>query len=97
VRRVVFLRSAAADLVAAARYYEVQQHGLGEEFRVQLGAILEQIILHPLAGVPVDSKHRKRFVRGFPYSVIYTLSPGRISIRAVAHLRRNPDYWKGRT
>jgi plasmid stabilization system protein ParE len=35
-------------------------------------------------------------VRGFPFSIFYKLSNGKIFILSVCHERRNPNIWKSR-
>ena len=39
---------------------------------------------------------RRCLVHRFPYGVLYSVEPEGISILAVMHLRRDPDYWKQR-
>jgi toxin ParE1/3/4 len=39
---------------------------------------------------------KRVFMKRFPYSVYFIELPTRIRIRAVAHARRKPFYWKDR-
>jgi plasmid stabilization system protein ParE len=39
---------------------------------------------------------RKRVLRKFPYSLIYTIERDELLILAVAHHSRRPGYWAGR-
>jgi plasmid stabilization system protein ParE len=43
-----------------------------------------------------DHGTRRYLVHRFPYGVVYRVSRQIIQIIAVMHLRRHPDYWRGR-
>jgi plasmid stabilization system protein ParE len=50
----------------------------------------------PEIGTLISGSTRRVVVSRFPYQVVYHLSPADITIVAVAHLKRRPDYWKTR-
>jgi len=83
-------------LEAAIRWYEKQRHGLGGEFYDAVVRTIAQIIEQPEIGTAVDESTRRILVRRFPYQVVYHLTPTDITIVAVAHSKRRPNYWKGR-
>ncbi len=92
---------AAAELEAAAVWYENQRPGLGAEFLEAVDATLDRIARWPhaaphvpgvVAGVPV----RRAPVTRFPYHVAYLETAGVIRILAFAHDRREPAYWHPR-
>jgi toxin ParE1/3/4 len=86
--------AAKQELEEAARYYQSQRPELGQEFLAELGAAFEQILAHPKAGTPVAGGFRRRLLRRFPYSVFYRITGSVVTIFAVAHQSRRPDYWR---
>lgn len=55
------------------------------------------LCLHPLAGVEWRDQRRRFPLRRFPYSIIYYLRNTELRVVAIAHHRRRPEYWAGRT
>jgi hypothetical protein len=49
----------------------------------------------PGIGTGIGLSHR--LLTGFPFAIAYALDGDRIVVLAVAHLRRRPGYWLGRT
>ena len=96
--KVVLERDADAEMVEAAGYYNEQQPGLGHDFLDKADAAMDEIAAAPLRfGFYRGSKivRSVRFAR-FPYRLLFVVGPSRVSIVAVAHLHRHPDYWKHR-
>lgn len=50
----------------------------------------------PLVGVELRPGVRRRILRRFPYSILYTLDNDVVLVIAVAHQRRRPGYWRRR-
>ncbi len=91
-------READAEMVEAARYYDEQQTGLGSDFLDNVDAAVDQLAADPLRfGLYRGSKTVRgiRLAR-FPYRLLFAVEPNRITVVAVAHLHRHPDYWKHR-
>lgn len=93
---------AAAELEAAAVWYDGQRAGLGLQFL----AAVDRTIQHarawphtgpPMEGLSTDLTVRRLPVSGFPYHVAYLIDDEAIHVLAVAHAHRRPGYWKGRT
>lgn len=89
--------SAEAELAGAARFYEAQLAGLGQDFLFEVGRCFDRVHHSPETGTPCYSRFRRLMLRRFPYSVIYEVSPHSTLIVAVAHQRRKPGYWRKRT
>jgi toxin ParE2 len=51
---------------------------------------------YPEAAPLVNRTVRKKLVRRFPYSVMYSIRAEGIRILAIAHQHRRPLYWRGR-
>lgn len=93
---------AAAELEAAAVWYDDQREGLGLQFL----AAVDRAIQHarswpdtgtPVEGLPPDLAVRRRPVARFPYHVAYLRGEDALVVLAVAHDHRRPGYWKSRT
>jgi len=79
--------------VAAARWYEVRELGLGSDFVNELLRTLDAIEREP-ENVPfLRAPYRCKRLDRFPYAVIYKVTAQRVYVRAVAHGKRRPGYW----
>jgi len=76
---------------------KIRRLGLGARFLAEVGRCIELLVENPEAGPVVLGPVRRRFVRRFPYSVLYTVKPEGVRILAVMHLKRRPQYWVGRS
>jgi hypothetical protein len=88
------LRPARRELREAVRYYNALLPRLGEEFRDEAGEAVRRITELPLAWHPLGGAIRRCQMQRFPYAIIY--EPSEIVIIAVAHLHREPEYWRSR-
>ena len=96
---VRFEDEADAEYRAAGQWYEARRVGLGLEFFDEVDAAIGQVLELPRAGelvrsMPAELAVRRVAVKRFPYHVFYLEAPEEIRILAVAHDRREPDYWK---
>jgi len=96
VKPVVYHCEAHVELVAAAKYYECQRHGLGRRFLRAVHGALAQISGNPERFPFYERPARACRVVGFPYRVVYEDLPDAIYVVAVAHTRREPGYWRRR-
>ncbi len=94
--RVVFLREAEEEMLAAARYYNVESAGLGSEFLTEVERTAEALLQHPHAGPVIRKGIRRRLLARFPFGLLYQIDEDDIVILAVMHLRRRPGYWEQR-
>lgn len=89
---------AEAEVRVSVAYYEVRRAGLGREFRQEFEATLDRIRRMPQAFTAVDDQGtRKHRFQRFPYTVYYVELDDSIWIVAVAHQKRRPGYWSGRS
>ncbi|TAL91238.1 MAG: type II toxin-antitoxin system RelE/ParE family toxin [Rhodanobacter sp.] len=95
--KIRFLRPAREELAEAIRYYNVQKAGLGDVFRNEAWATLQRIREFPLAWQALSGAIRRCQMQRFPYGVIYEPATAEIIVIAVAHLHREPVYWRGRS
>jgi plasmid stabilization system protein ParE len=93
------LPEAEDELLAAAEWYESKRPGLGIEFVATIDEALEDI-LHAPDRWPIWRKarpYRMRIIHRFPYMVFYTSKKSEVRVIAIAHSKRRPGYWIGRT
>lgn len=89
---------AALEHEEQVSYYEARAPGLGRRYHRAFRAAIDRICSAP---------HRYKMVRapairaaslaGFPFTIIFRTSGDRVQVLAVAHHRRRPGYWVGRT
>ena len=94
--RVIFSRYAQLELEDAAHFYERHRNGLGESFRWQVKEASVRIATHPEAWSVERGEIRKCLLHQFPYKILYSIEHDHIFIIAIAHRRREPDYWISR-
>ena len=93
MKRVVYHRLAAKELIKSAALYEAARPFLGERFLDAVNLVLLLVQQHPALGLPGRVGTRSRPVRRFPYRIFYLEQPDRLWIVAVAHQSRKPGYW----
>jgi len=86
------------ELTEGAVYYDREggrEVGLAfiEEFERTVSLLCE----HPTIGTLWRVSRRRFPLRRFPYSVIYYIHWGELRVIAIAHHRRRPAYWSGRS
>lgn len=94
--KIRILDSASNDLISGARFYEQQEHGLGEYFLDSLFADIDSLALY--AGIHVlFFKHYYRLLaKRFPFAVYYKIDGHTVLVYAVLDCRRNPAWTRKR-
>ncbi len=96
-QRPDFTRTATAEYLAAARWYETDRAGRGRAFELAVEAALDHIANQPESHKLVEQTGFRRLViRRFPYALFYRLESGRTVIHAVFHTSRNPSTLRAR-
>jgi len=100
-RRIRLHEEAREEALDAARWYERNRQGLGEDFLQALGAVMGQLAAGTLPGLAVHLRSRrplcKVLLRRFPYALYFESTEEECIVWAVAHQRRRPGYWRHRT
>lgn len=94
--KVRFLAAARRELADAVRYYNAERWGLGKDFRDQAKHAVERIKMLPDAWQSLGGNIRRCQLQRFPYAIVYSVRRTEILIVAVAHLHREPNYWRHR-
>ena len=74
-RRISFHEVAEQELYEAASYYNAQSQGLGSSFLDEVEHGINQIREYPEAAPLVNRLVRRKLVRRFPYSIMYSVQP----------------------
>ncbi len=96
MKRVVYHRLAASELIQAGVFYEKRRPWLGTVFLTAADAARDKIRENPARGRLEVAGLRSLKVRRFPYRLFYVEQPERLWIVAVAHLARRPGYRRRR-
>ena len=94
--KVRFLQVAEIELDEAIRWYEAQARRLGDVFLIEVLSAADRIARYPDAWQPLDEGVRRCRLSRFPYGLVYAIEDGSILVLAVAHLHRDPDFWRDR-
>jgi len=94
---VIFDPLAKREYEDAFEYYQAEKDGLGERFRGAVLAATTILDRFPEIGEEVRPGIRKILVQRFPYKRIDSIVDGAVYVIALAHGRREPEYWLGRT
>lgn len=91
--KLVVTPPALAELHDAAAFYSLKANAeLGLAFVAEFERTAHFILDNPLVGAEFRRTRRRFFLRRFPYSIIYQITPDELRILAVAHHRRRPGY-----
>ncbi len=93
---ILFHPEAQAEYDAALAWYQARSPRAASRFEGEVERTLGLIGTSPEMFPNYDDKHRFAVLRRFPYSVVYQVQPGQVSVIAVAHSSRSPGYWQGR-
>jgi toxin ParE2 len=94
--KVRLLVPAAAELEEAVAWYRALAPALDQRLLAEVRAGCRLIAEHPHAWHPIESGVRRFRLRHFPYGLIYVIEAEEIIVLAVAHLHREPTYWRSR-
>ncbi len=91
-----FHPDALEEYNAAGFYYAHKEPGLDLRFIIAVENAIKRILDDPLRYRIFDKDVRRCLTRTFPYAILYTIEDDSILVIAVAHLSREPGYWKRR-
>ena len=95
-RRVEYHQGAVADVKHAVAWYQKRSPKAAVDFIEELQRAAETIREAPERW-PAGRNNTRRFLLWrFPFAIIYSEKESVITIWAVAHGSRRPEYWTGR-
>ncbi len=96
VKRVEYHQGAVADVKSAVDWYKKRSHKSALDFLEELhratGTIREAPDRWPIG----KNNTRRLLLWRFPFSIIYSEQESTVTIWAVAHGSRRPEYWTQR-
>ena len=96
MKSVRYHEAAEDELLNEIGYLERRANGLGRRFFTEVLRAQDLIAQFPESSVEIMPGIRKRLLRKFQYSLIYTIEKDCLLVLAVAHHNRRPGYWVGR-
>lgn len=94
--RVVFDPAAQTEFNEVQQRYELINVSLGQEFAESVRQGLRRVLAQPLS-CPIEvSVFRRLVLKRFPYKVMYSVEYDLVYVAAIAHLRREQNYWYNR-
>lgn len=97
IESVSFHEMAEFELNEAAEYYESKVSGLGQAFLTEVEHVIILLQQNPESAPRVFKVVRRKLLRRFPFSVMYSVVGNSIRILAIANQKRRPFYWRVRT
>lgn len=94
--RVRIIEAARDERRDAVKFYRAESREAARAFERDFRSVIAVLTERPLIGAPHLLDTRRKVFAHFPYSVIYRFEDGVITIYAVMHDRRDPEYWTGR-
>lgn len=91
--RLRFSARALREIGEAQEWYELQSHGLGEEFIAAMELQLKRLEQALLLYAEVIPRVRRALLPRFPYGLFYSVRGDLVHILAVLHDARNPGRW----
>jgi len=91
-REIIFSPLARLEFEDAAAWYESQQPGLSDEFRMEVREMLQQVLKSPERfRLASPSTHKTTLKRFRYYSIYYSIELNAINVASVFHGARDPE------
>ena len=89
------LELASLEIEDGKEYYNLQKDGLGDDFKEDIKAAINNIISFPNLYPKLEYNLRRVLLHRFSYSIFYFIDNEAdiIIVLSVAHQRRKPYYW----
>jgi toxin ParE1/3/4 len=87
---------AESELLDAAHYYEQRRRGLGRSFLAEVRRCIQLILANPDIGTLLGDNVRRKTLHRFPYNLLYGQDSSGITVLAIMHQKRRPNYWRDR-
>ena len=84
------------ELQEGIAWYDLQSSGLGVKFQDEIKKQVQNISKNPSWFLVEDNGIYKAYIPKFPYKLLYSFNEELITIWALTHLHRKPNYWQER-
>jgi len=88
--------AAERDIQEAFLWYADRNQLIADAFRTEALETIDRVGTSPLGKASDELGNRHRVLHRFPYSIVYEVTDSTVTILAVTHHRRLPDYWRSR-
>ncbi len=85
------------ELQKGVTWYDLQSIGLGAKFQNEVKKQVQKIAQNPSWFLVEKGNIYKAYIPKFPYKLLYSFNQKLITIWALPHLHRKPNYWQKRT
>ena len=85
---------ARRDYAEALRWYADRSVDAATRFDNALSELFEAIAVEPDRFPSYDGRHRFAIMRTFPYRVVFRRRGEEVTVVAIAHHSREPNYWR---
>ena len=85
--------AAERDIREGFLWYAERNQLIADAFRSEVFDSIDRVAESPLGKAADAQGNRRRVLHRFPYSVVYEVAESTVTILAIAHHRRLPDYW----
>ena len=87
---------ANAEYLEALVWYLERELEVADRFADEVARVLASIGENPRLWPEIEPGFRRALLRGFPYSLIFSIESDRAFVLAVVHHKREPGYWRDR-
>lgn len=88
---------AETEHLEAIKFYESKRIGLGLSYLTEFEETMNQVCLSPNRyPVEMEPDIRHKILKRFPFTILFRIAEDSIQVLAVAHYRRNSNYWLDR-
>ena len=87
---------AQEELNDAARWYEEKSSYLRKDFLCEIEQASKNMLAFPVMFPEIADGIRRCTLKQFPYCLLYEVTQSRITIVAIMHQHRQPEYWQDR-
>jgi toxin ParE1/3/4 len=95
-KRIEYHQGAIADVKSAVTWYRNRSPKAAQDFIAELQRAADTIREAPERWPPAKNNTRRFLLWRFPFSILYSEEESVITIWAVAHGSRRPEFWTGR-
>lgn len=96
MRRINFHPDATQELEQSAKWYGERSEAAARGFAIAVDAAIKKISDDPGRFARIDARHSACSVERYPFQIVFRDDGTHIDIVAVAHAKRQPEYWKAR-
>jgi toxin ParE1/3/4 len=92
--KVVIAPAALLDISSGFNWYKDRSLTAADGFRKEVFDAIEYVATQPLRQAEDIHGDRRWLLNRYPYTAVYGVAENQVTIIAVAHNRRAPNYWK---